>query len=239
MVVTTTVTTTTHSQQHSHLHSRPFKTRFVLLFLAIVLPIASVFGDVFDLKLCDFGGFNDDLNVLNNEYEWEESLNNNEYCFDCDVLSSSTNNMMDTSGVTYALVFNYGPTGVGLAVNNEIGFDVVDTLTTTTIPADIDENKLLLYPGALRYKQSNPVGKPRSKSPKKRKGQKQQRKAYKKKGKKESGDNDNDTQSTQISAGLLDRVAGGDNSNVCKKKYISFFFLFFFCLSLHNCCFIL
>ena len=58
-----------HSQLHSHLHSLSFKTTLVSLVLAIVLPIASIYGDIFDSKLCDFGGFHDELNVLNNEWE--------------------------------------------------------------------------------------------------------------------------------------------------------------------------
>ena len=91
-----------------------------------------------------------------------------------------------------------------------------------TIP-DIDENKLLLYRDALRYKQSNPVGKPRSKSPKKRAASK-----GKGKGKEKANDDNDNTESTQISDGALARVAGGENDNVCKKKNILFFFFFFF-----------
>ena len=120
-------------QLHSHLHSPPFKTIFALLFLAIVLPIAlpiaSIFGDVFDLKLCDSDGFNDDLNVLNNG------------TFDCAVISSPTNNIIDISGAAYTLAFNYGPTGVGLAVNNEIGFDLVGALTAATAATIMNENE--------------------------------------------------------------------------------------------------
>ena len=124
------------SQPHSQFHSRPFKAIFVSLFLAIVLPIASMFGDVFDLKLCGFDGFSDDLNVFNNEYEWEKSgLSNKSSGFDCDVLLSPTNNTINTSGAIFT-------PRVGLAVHNEIGFDLVAALTITTVAIIIiNENK--------------------------------------------------------------------------------------------------
>ena len=112
------------SHSHSHLRSRPYETIFILLFSTIVLPIATMFGAVFEMQSREFG-FNDIINVLNNELELAKSgLNNNECCFDCDVLSCPTNN-------TDTPVFNCGPIGVGLAVNNDIGFDLIATLTAT------------------------------------------------------------------------------------------------------------
>ena len=68
------------------------------------------------------------------------NLNNNEYSFDCDVLSPPTNNTIDKIGASYALLFNYAPKGVGLAVNNKIGFDLIAALTETTATI-INENE--------------------------------------------------------------------------------------------------
>ena len=63
---------------HIHIHSqRTFQTLFILFILfilAIVLPIATIFAAVFELKSCDFGGFN----VLNNELE-KSGLSDNQH----------------------------------------------------------------------------------------------------------------------------------------------------------------
>ena len=66
-----------------------------LFILTIKLTIASIFGNVFDLKSHVFGDFNVE-NGFNNEFDSEKSGLNNEYNFDGDVSPSPTN---DTSAV--------------------------------------------------------------------------------------------------------------------------------------------
>ena len=68
-----------HSHSHFNSHSPPSpQTIFILFILAIVLPIATIFAGVFELKSRGFGAFNVGFNVLNNELE-KSGLNNNEY----------------------------------------------------------------------------------------------------------------------------------------------------------------
>ena len=105
---------------------------FILLFPAIVVVIATIFSDIFD-------GFNNVFNVLNNEFEWKKSgLSNNEYDV-CGVLSS-TNNTMDT------LVFNYGPTGVGLRVFN-INRYVFNAVLSAPTVTNNNENEMIFGGG--------------------------------------------------------------------------------------------
>ena len=62
-------------------------------------------------------------------WSYLQPINNDEYDFDCDVLSSPTSDTIDKNGATYTPVLNYGSTGVGLVVNNEFGFDLIAALT--------------------------------------------------------------------------------------------------------------
>ena len=119
------------------------KQTIIVVFLAVVLSIATRPG-------CVFGRFN-------NEYKWEKSgLNNSKYGFDCDA-SSPTDNTMNASGVAYAPVFNYVPTGIGFAVTNEIEFDLIPATTTTaaaTTTINENETQMIFNSAPLWAKQT-------------------------------------------------------------------------------------
>ena len=104
---------------------RPPRSIFVVSFPIFIPLIATIIGCVFDLESRDFGGFDVDNNVLNNEANSnrirKNGLRNND-CYFCDVLSSPVN---DTIGADTC------PTGVGLGqtIENEYDFNAVSTVT--------------------------------------------------------------------------------------------------------------
>ena len=103
---------------------RPPRPIIILLIAAIVLAIATVFGNVIGLKICEFGDFNNVFNGLNNEGELERSGLNNIECDLCGALSPR-----------------------GLHVNNVIGIELIGAgpapavaTTTTTVITNKNEN---------------------------------------------------------------------------------------------------
>ena len=74
--------------------------------------ITTIIGYVFDLKSSEFSGFNITVIVCNNEYQLKHISLNNTCDLDCDVLSSFTNDIMDTIDDTYVHLFSPTATGV-------------------------------------------------------------------------------------------------------------------------------
>ena len=133
----------THSNSHpnsyldSHTHSalRAHQSIFVLFTLAIVLTIATTFTEVFDLEVCEFCGFNDVFNDLDDEFESEKSgLNNNEYDL-CDVSSSP---VFDTLGAAADI----SPTGVRLTGFGDLEYYLIGVLSAPVAVTNENETKL-------------------------------------------------------------------------------------------------
>ena len=129
------------------------KQMLILLFLASALLIATRIGCLFGLESHEFDGFKADLNVFNNENNWEKSgLSNNQYRFYCAVLSPPTDSTGNTCCATYASVLNYGATGIGLTVTNKIGFDLISVSRITTVTTTIineNQNEMIFNGGPL------------------------------------------------------------------------------------------
>ena len=94
--------------------------RFISFILSIGLAIETIFQRVFDLDSRNFGGFNNVLNALNNEYTLELE------CDLRDVLSSQTSHTIDAAD-TATTSFNFGRAGVGLPEfgDLEYAFDLI------------------------------------------------------------------------------------------------------------------
>ena len=115
-------------------------TQFILFILAIGLAIATIFGQVFELKSGESGDFNEYFNVLNNDFKLDVE------CDFCDVLSSVTNtsNEISTTADTPASGFNFCPTGVGLAKFDNVRYDLCAVLSapaTVALVTTIENEK--------------------------------------------------------------------------------------------------
>ena len=133
-----------NSHFHSHCHSpRPHEIIYILLFLAIVLSIATMLSAGFDLESCKVDDFNNDFNVLNNDFELEKSgLNNNEYDL-CDVLPSPVFDTFCAAAHIPPAVFEFNGTRTGLREFGDLEYDfnavLSATRTVTTVP---NENEI-------------------------------------------------------------------------------------------------
>ena len=140
-----------HSHSHTHSPPRPHQRIFVLSILAIVLTIATIFIEVFDLELCEFCGFNDVFNNLDNDFEWEKSgLNHNEYDL-CDALSSPVVDTIGASPDTSSPALDVCPTGVGLTRFGDLEYYLIGVLSAPATVAIENEIKTRFDSGCTLY----------------------------------------------------------------------------------------
>ena len=132
-----------NSNCHSRSPPRPHQIIFILLFLAIILSIATMLSDVFNLESCEFDDFNNDFNVLNNDFELEKSgLNNNEYDL-CDVLPSPVFDTIGAAAYTPPAVFEFIETRTVLFEFGDLEYDFNAVLSaTTTVTTVPNENEI-------------------------------------------------------------------------------------------------